>query len=106
MRTKVVFYFLIAPAVLRIQVATFVDPDLKQLGVRCLRSASNIHILFVFHTVGVRQKYFNVLVLNRVKIRVLATHLKRQFSRFCVELIIGYRACQNLHSRNFRAWNL
>ena len=48
-RIEVVLYLLIAPAVL----LTFVDSDLEQLGIRCDRPTSDIHIFFVFHTVTV-----------------------------------------------------
>ena len=101
-RIEVVLYLLIAPAVL----LTFVDSDLEQLGISCEGPASDIHIFFVFHTVTGTYKDFCFFVRHRVFVRVLVALFKLQFCLLCVELIIGYRACQNLHRRDVRAWNL
>ena len=103
---EVVLYLLIALAVLLTQIATFVDSDLEHLGVLCERTTSDVHVFFVFHTVAVSDVDFLVFVHYRIYVRVLAAELKLQFCFLCIELIVCYRACQNLHSRNFRAWNL
>ena len=73
---EVVFYFLFTFADLLTQIATFGDSDLEYLSVGSERPASDVHVLFVFHTVAVSCVLFKSLVFYGVYVGVLAALLE------------------------------